>query len=59
MVNPAEVVVRILECESGPVILDVLGGAREAGEVPNVHPHGEVLPLDLWFAYEFLLRIQR
>jgi hypothetical protein len=44
--NPAEIVVHVMERNSPKMILDLLAeGIRETGKAPHHHPHGQVLAL--------------
>jgi hypothetical protein len=47
-VNPAEVVVHVVKGDRGNVILDLLGERiGQAGEAAHLHPHREILALDV------------
>lgn len=46
--NPAKIIEGKVQRESGPVVFELLREAiRQPGETSNLHPHGEVLALDI------------
>ena len=48
LMNPAEIVVHVVKGDRGNVVFDLLReGIGKPGEAAHLHPHGEVLPLDV------------
>ena len=51
-VNPAKIIIREIQSKRSPVILPLLAeSVCQPSEAPNLHPHREVLTLDMGRAY--------